>query len=222
MKRHKQNKIKEIIFEHIKNNAKGYIVLLFIFVIGIIIGIFVINHTSGSQITDIKQYISDYVTNYRQIDEIEHGSVFIDSLMSNLITFIAIWIIGITATLTPILYGVVLFRGFCLGYTISALIGTLGTKNGTIIVFSLLLLQNLILIPALLSETLSGLLVHTRINDNQNLRIIDRAKKHKDLLKREAIRHSIVSLFIIFPVIISCLIEAYVSTNIFKVVLQYI
>ncbi|MBR6034059.1 MAG: stage II sporulation protein M [Clostridia bacterium] len=223
MKRHRQKKFRNILLEHIKNNTKEYTILLSIFIIGIIIGVLLINHTSNNQRLELSNYIYNYVSNFDNCkDELDNIKILNDSIINNSITFLVLWIVGLTATLTPIIYGMVLFKGLCLGYTMSTIIGVLGVNKGLVFAISLLLPQNLILIPAILAMALSGIIVHTRTSLDYNERIFDRKKKYKESLKHEIIRHSAFSIIIIFFVIISCFVEAFISINAFKWVSQFI
>lgn len=52
-------------------------------------------------------------------------------------------------------YGAVCFKGFCLGYSAASAIATLGIKNGSIFIFSSMLLQNIILIPTIFALSIS-------------------------------------------------------------------
>ena len=223
MKRHRQKKLSSMLFEHINNNTKEYTIIISIFIIGIIIGVLLINHTSNAQRLELSNYIDNYVSNFDNgKDELDNIRIFNDSIISNSITFLVLWLIGLTASLTPIIYGILLLRGLSLGYTVSTIIGVLGIKKGLIFVTSILLPQNLILIPAILVMALSGILVHSRTKLDYNERIFDRKKKYKEILKHEIIRHSAFSIVIIFFVIVSCFVEAFISINAFKWVLQYI
>ena len=96
---------------------------------------------------------------------------------------------------------VILYKGFSVGYTISAIIASLGIKGGSVFVFSALLLQNIIFLPGIFVLAESGIKVYTRIiKNNSNIR-------------NELIRHLIIMLIIFVISVISSIVEVYISTN---------
>ena len=99
------------------------------------------------------------------------------------------------------LYIIVIYKGFALGYTISALIAVLGIKQGILIVIVSLLLQNIIFLPAFFILAENGIKLYKGIYK----RCIN--------LKEEVIRHSIIMLIAIMLSTISSFIEVYISTN---------
>lgn len=55
----------------------------------------------------------------------------------------------------PIVFGIIVYRGFSLGYTISSCVVTFGFNKGIAFILITMLLQNLILIPAILALAVS-------------------------------------------------------------------
>ena len=111
----------------------------------------------------------------------------------------------------PIVFGITLYRGFCLGYTISACISIMGLSKGLAFVILSLLLQNIIFIPVLLALAVSGFkLYKSIIKDNR-----------KENIKIEIIRHTVFSLIMLLLLIISSIIEVYISVGILKCFIKY-
>lgn len=109
-----------------------------------------------------------------------------------------------------VVYGAVCFRGFMLGYTISSIIATLGIKGGSIFIFSYMLLQNIIFIPVLFALAISGVRLYKSIMKD----------RRRENIKIEILRHTIFSAMLCVILILSSLIETYVSTNIFMLTLN--
>ncbi|MGN1298067.1 MAG: stage II sporulation protein M [Clostridia bacterium] len=108
-------------------------------------------------------------------------------------------------------FGLILYRGFCLGYTISICISIMGLSKGLLFIFIAILLQNLIFIPAILALAVSGFkLYKSIIKDNR-----------KENIKLEIIRHTIFSIVMLLLLIVSSLIEIFISTNILKILIKY-
>ena len=226
MKKHKQRKLRNAILEHIKENSRDYVILLTLFILGIVIGVFFINHSSDSQKQEITSYINTYINTLKEKRQLDYIGLLKDSILKNIFLATLLWFIGIAATLIPIIYAIVAFRGFCLGYTISSAIAILGVGNGLIFSGSTLLLQNILIIPAMLAIAFSGIQLHKRIlkSPKDNIRDEIRAKSRhgKENIKLEILRHSIFSLFMTGILVLASFIEVYVSANLFNLVVQYI
>jgi len=111
----------------------------------------------------------------------------------------------------PIVFGIVLYRGFALGYTIATFISTVGFSKGLIFIFISVLLQNLIFIPVILALGVSGFKLYKSIVKD----------KRKENIKLEIIRHTMFSIVMLILLIISSLIESFISTNILKIFIKY-
>ena len=205
------SKILNIVREHIYNNLKQYIIVSIFFLIGIIAGVIFTNYSELQLKEQIGNYITTFIeclkTDY-QIDSIN----LLKNIIGNHIIFaFLLWFMGCTIIGIPIVYGLVIYRGFSLGYTISTIIFTLGMGKGILFCIISLLLQNLIIIPAILALSVSGIkLYQAMVKD-----------KRKENLKLEIIRHTIFSFFILFLLIIASIIEVYGSNNILSLCISY-
>ncbi len=219
MKKRKQSKIRNFILEHIKNNAREYLLLVAFFVIGIVMGIFFVNHTSEPQKKEISVYIDTFINTAKENKPINYIGLLKDSILKNISLAGILWFLGIAITFVPLIYGVIVFRGFCLGYTISSAIAILGLQKGLLFSVTILLLQNIILIPAMLAIAQSGIQTNKRVLKKTE----DKKIRHeKENIKLEILRHSIFSLFMATILAISSIIEVYVSTNLFIWGVQFI
>lgn len=212
MKRNKRLKIKETIITHILNNKKEYFIISLIFIIGILLGVFFINNINDTQVETIKNYISDFVNTIKDGQTINNVDLLKQTLKNNIIIASVIWFFGTTVIGLPIVFGLILYRGFILGYTISACISIMGLQGGLIFTFSALFLQNIIFIPAIIAIAVSGFKLYKSI-------VKDR---RKDNIKLEILRHTVFSLLMLIALSISAIIEAFVSTNILVNVVKYI
>lgn len=124
--RKKPSKIKEILLEHIKNNIRQYSIVLLLFLIGLIFGVIFVNNASSEQVQEITTYLDEFVNSLKGNAQIDKGALLKECLLSNFLLVLALWFVGSTVIGIPIVYGIVIYRGFCLGYTISSAIATLG------------------------------------------------------------------------------------------------
>ena len=178
----------------------NFISIVLVFLIGIIIGMIFINHTSNDEILKITSYINDLKENIKT-GNINSFSCLIESLKQNCIIVLLIWVLGSTIIGSFFIYFVILYKGFSIGYTVSAIIASLGIRRGSVFVFSFLFMQNIILLPALFILAKSGLKVYIRI-----------MKNHVDI-KTELIRHLIIMLIVLIISVVSSIVEVYISTN---------
>lgn len=129
----KYSKTKEVLKTHLKNNIRQYSIVLLLFIIGMIFGIIFVNNSSQIQIQDITSYLNDFINSLKNDAQINKGILLKETLISNLLLSLALWFVGSTVIGIPIVYGIIAYRGFCLGYTISSVIATFGAgKRNTI------------------------------------------------------------------------------------------
>ena len=210
--RERKSKIGIIITNHIINNKKDYLISILIFLIGLIIGIMFINNIDDDRFAKINEYIKSLVSNMQTVENIDYMNLLRESMLSNFILILIIWISSSTIIGIPIVYGTLGFRGFVLGYTISSIITTLGMKYGMMFGISSLLLHNIIFIPVLLATCVSGMKLYKYIIKN----------REKSNIKTEFFRHTIFCVLMLLLLVISTVIEVYISTNLAKFIVKYI
>jgi uncharacterized membrane protein SpoIIM required for sporulation len=128
-RRKRESKIKTTILTHIEKNIREYAILSIIFLIGIVIGVIFINNTSETQSNEITTYITSFVQQLKENQNIDNFTFFKDSIKKNIVLAVFLWFMGCTVIGTAIVYLTVCFRGFCLGYTISSIILSLGIRK---------------------------------------------------------------------------------------------
>ncbi len=128
-RKRKDSKFKDFIVSHIENNLREYLIVTFIFIIGIIIGIIFINNSSDTQSSEISNYINSFTQDLKENNNINNLTLLMDSIKKNLILAVFLWFMGSTVIGISIVYLTICFRGFCLGYTISSIILSLGIRK---------------------------------------------------------------------------------------------
>ena len=147
----------------------------------------------------------------KDIETLNHAELLKSSIGQNIVLAITLWFFGTTVIGIPVVFGMIIYRGFCLGYTIAVCIMALGLPQGILFVFILLLWQNILFIPAILALAVSGFKLYKSIMKDRN----------KENVKIEVIRHTIFSFIMLLVLMISSIIEIFLSTNILKVVIKY-
>lgn len=211
MKRDKRIKLLEIIKEHIINNKKEYIIVLCIFLIGIFLGVFFINQIQEAQKTEITSYFNNFIEKMKNIENIDTMELLKGSIGQNILLAIVLWFFGTTVIGLPVVFGLVLYRGFCLGYTIAVCITIMGLPQGLVLVFILLLLQNILFVPAILALAVSGFKLYQSIVKDRN----------KENVKIEVVRHTVFSFIMLMVLIASSIIEIFLSMNLLKGFIKY-
>ena len=211
MRKNKQIKLLNTIKEHVINNAKEYIIVSLIFIIGIFLGVMFINNIQEGQKTEITSYMNNFIGKLKETPNLDNIELLKVSIWQNVIFAMLLWFFGTTVIGIPIVFGLILYRGFCLGYTISVCITIMGLSKGILFTLITLLLQNIILIPAILALAVSGFKLYKSIVKD----------KRRENVKLEIIRHTIFSLVMLIILIISSLVEIFISTNILKGVIKY-
>ena len=210
--RNSSRKIKQIIIEHVANNKKEYTIVILIFIIGIFFGVFFVNNMQESQKEEIQTYINNFIEKMKSLQNIDNATLLKNSIIQNAIFAILIWFFGTTVIGLPIVFGLVLYRGFCLGYTISSFITILGIGKGITFILASLLFQSLLTIPAILGLAVSGFKLYKSI-------IKDKAKEN---IKLEIARHTIFSLIMIAILLLASVVEIFISTNLMKILVKYL
>ncbi len=151
MKKNKRLKLKNMIYQHIKNNSKEYILLLLFFFIGIFLGVMFINNIQENQRSEISSYLNNYIDNLENIEKLNNIEILKNAVIKDIILGMILWFFGTTVIGIPIVFGIILYRGFCLGYTIASIVLTLGIGKGIIFILISLVPQNIIFIPTIIA-----------------------------------------------------------------------
>ena len=204
--------LKNIILEHVNNNLKDYTVLGLFFLVGVILGVIFINNSNECQQQQMSSYITGMISSLKEDYIIDDFSLLKISIISNIKLTLILWFAGSTVIGVPCVYGIITYRGFCIGYTSASIIGVLGIQKGVMFLLTSLLLQNILFIPCLLALGVSGLKLYKSIMKD----------KRKENIKVEIYRHTIFCFFMLIGLIFSSVIETYVSAELFTYVIRYL
>ena len=207
--RKKKNEIFNAIKEDIINNAKSYFIVLIIFAVGVFLGVMFINQMQEK--SKIEQYINTYVDETKGLENGDYLSELQNDIFNNVGLVLALWFAGTTIIGIPIVLGIILVRGFCLGYTIASCVFALGRMKGIIFILITTLLQNIIFIPAIMILGVSSIKLYKSI-------IKDRRKEN---IKLSILKHSIVSIGIMLALILSSIIKIEISYRLIVNLIKY-
>lgn len=202
---------KNTLKSYVKTNYREYVLVSLLFIIGIFIGVMIINNSKENQISEISTYINNFITNYKEIENINKTVLIMESIRKNFMFAVILWLAGTTIIGMPIVLIVILLRGTILGFTISSITVTLGPVKGILFCMATIILHNIIYIPAILTIGVSSIKLYKSIVND----------KRKENIKFEIIRHTIISILMIILLMLSTIIENVVSTHFLKKIIKY-
>ena len=205
------SKWKLVLKNYVKNNYKEYILTSLIFIIGLFIGVMIINNSTETHSSEITTYLNEFITKFKGIQNINKTSLIFTSIKNNIILAVIIWVAGTTVIGLPIVLIAILLRGLILGYTISAVTLTFGASKGIIFCLISIFLQNILFIPAVLTLGVSSIKLYKSIMKD----------KRRENIKVEIIRHTIISAIMILVLVISSLVENVISITLLKSFIKY-
>ena len=197
------NRLKNIIIEFIKENIKTYLILTIIFFIGLTLGVIFVNNANETQANQISGYINNY--------QISTKELLKNSIINNVGIAVLLWFLGSTVIGFPLIYVVVGYKGYCIGYTVSSVMATVGTGKGIIFIIATMLIQNIIYIPTILTLSVSGIKLYRLIMED----------RRRENIKLQILKHTIFSILMLILLLISSLLETYVSGNLSSIFLKY-
>lgn len=207
--RKKRNEIFDAIKNDVLNNTRSYFIVVIIFTVGVLLGVMIINQTEDK--SEIEKYINTYIDETKALKNGDYLGKLRSDIKNNIILVLLLWFAGTTIIGIPIVFGIILFRGFSLGYTIAASVFVLGKVKGIIFIMITILLQNIIFIPALMILGVSSIKLYTSI-------IKDRRKEN---IKLSILKHSVISFIIMIALILVSIIKIEVSYRLIVNLIKY-
>ncbi len=209
-RKHYKLSSRNLVLKHLTSNISRYITILTIFIIGICIGVTLVNSLPDAQANNISEYINTSIESLKNDNKISKINVFKQSLIKNIIIVIIIWLLGLTFLGNILLYLIALVLGITFGYTISSLMLLFSFIQGILFFFSTMLLQNIITIPAIVFLIVQGLKFRTElISNNGNIKYV-------------TIKYSVYCVIVMLLLLLASIIEAYVSTSLIYAISKYL
>lgn len=206
--------IKEVVYRNIKENFILYFLLVVALMIGISAGAITINMLSREQTQSLISFLDSFFKILDQ-EKIDNINIMKHSFSNNFQTIVFIWVLGITVIGLPLIFLIIILRGFIVGFTVGFLINELGFKGFS---FSMLAIlpQNIFLIPGIIALAVLGI--------NFSLKIITSRTKRgtKFSFISELTRYSITTAILSILIIVGSIVESYVTPIFMKLFLGYI
>lgn len=210
-KNYNNSEFKQLVVKHISENLNIYFKVFIIFIIGICIGISIVNQLPEIGKQSINDYISNSINTLKNNTEICKISILKSSLFKNIIIVLLIWFLGLTLISSFMLYFITLIIGITFGYTIAAIMTSLTFVQGILFLLTGMLLQNIINIPSIIFLIVHGIKSHK-----------DLLTKQKSTLKYIVAKHSACSIIVIISLCFASLVEVYISGNLIYSIVKYL
>lgn len=207
--RKRKSEIFTIIKDDILNNAKSYFIVVVIFIVGIFFGVMYINQTKDK--SEVERYINTYIDETKLIKNGDYFKELQNDVKKNIALVLLLWFAGTTIIGIPIVLGIIIFRGFCLGYTIASCVYVLGRAKALVFIAITILLQNVIFIPAIMILGVSSIKLYKSI-------VKDRRREN---IKLSITKHTLISLIILIALVISSIIKIQISYRLIVNLIKY-
>jgi len=182
--------------------------------IGISAGAITIRVLNINQKQELISFLDSFFKILNQ-DYIDSGILLKHSILNNLQTLITMWLLGIIVIGIPIIMGVVILRGFVIGFTVGFLVSELGFK-GFLFAILAILPQNLFIIP--------GIIIISVVSINFSIMILRNklSKNNRYRFSKELINYTVTILILSSIIIIGSLVEAYITPVFMKLISGYV
>ena len=143
IKRFKHNSITNAFINHIENNFKIYFFSIIIFIIGIVVGVIIVNNMSDLQTSNLYSYVNDIIYSLKN-NSITRLQIIKTSILKNTLIVFIIWIFALTVLGKYFLNIILFILGINFGYSLSCILYVLGLNRGLLFAFSMQMVLNII------------------------------------------------------------------------------
>ncbi len=115
--------------KEIRKRNSFLLIVFVIFLLGLIFGSIYITILDNSEKTTIINSVNNYFLSLDKINFDTQIQIFKNSLISNLLFFISMWLLGISTIGMPIIIIMIFFKSFVVGFSISSIFVKYGFKG---------------------------------------------------------------------------------------------
>lgn len=152
----------EYIKEYVKDNFKSIIVLLSCIIIGIVVGIFVFCFMNDGTKNELIKTLNETLS-YSKNENFQGINVIKNGMISNFILVIILYFAAITLIAPGLVCIINAFKGFAIGLYIPTLFQVFGFGNGILVLLLLVIIPNIVYIPAFIYLSINSLNFHSHI-----------------------------------------------------------
>ncbi|MHB1391771.1 MAG: stage II sporulation protein M [Clostridia bacterium] len=205
--------LNDSIKRHLADNIWIYLIVIFIFILGISLGTLAVNNIDEVSKTDAKTYIEGFL-DMTSKNELQSSYILKQSIKFNFYFTLILFFSGMIyfgIIFIPIL---IAFRGFCIGFSIAFLTENLG-RNGFLLSLGSVLPQNLIYLPVIIVMGVIGI--------NYSLWTLRNKYFKKFGAQNNLFATYAFSTLVLFILLIAgCIVESYITSLIIRAITPYI
>jgi stage II sporulation protein M len=194
-------------------NKKLYLFLLLIFIIGVIFGSIFITILDDQDKTSVLNQIGNFFSQIKS-NKINFITAFKNSITSNLIYIALVFILGISIIGIPIVIIMLFLKGFMLGFSVASIIAKykiLGLLGAVTYIFPHIILSVIVIFVISYYALKISYSIFKAVIDKKTINF-------SEIINR----YSVVMLIGVIAMVISSLIEAFVSPYIMKLFTMFI
>lgn len=188
--------------ELVASSGASFAAALFFFLLGISAGVFTELMLTSTEKEGIISYLDKYFLLTNPSD-LAFSDIFMKSAGNNLGLLIIIILAGITAIGFPVVLAALIYKGMALGFSAALLIDSMSFK-GVAIVFTSMIPQNLIIIPAVLLAGVAALNIAFHTISNRRFGI-------KKSLAESSGSYLFINAVLAAVILAGCFIESFLS-----------
>jgi len=192
-----------IFTRHISEHKSIYIILFLLFIIGFIIGSINSAFVKETVKIESQNYILEFVESLKT-QEIDSQILLRESINANIKPIIYIMLFGLVIIGIPFIFIYIGIYSYSIGFTVTAIMSSLGAKKGVAFILTLMIPQEILLLPTIFIIAVNAILISKAI------------LKRNTNLKTELLKYAFVFIVGILVAVGISLFETYVSSNLIK------
>lgn len=198
---------------HLADNIWIYLIVIFVFILGISLGAMTVNGIDDVSENDAKLYIEGFLDLTSQ-NELQSAYILRQSIKFNLYFSLIVFISSLTYLGMLFIPSLIAFRGFCIGFSVAFLTQNFGS-NGFLLSIGSVLPQNIIYVPIIIVMGVTGL--------NYSLLIFrNRYFKKYGAVSNLFAPYAFTSLVLFVMLVAGCIVESYITSMIIKAITPYV
>ena len=113
----------------LKNKNNILLVISVIFILGLIFGSIYITILKNGEKTTILNEVGNYFLSNNKLNFEDKIDIFKNELLSNLLYTVSMWLLGLSVIGLPIIFIMIFFKSFTLGFSVSSIFAKYGFKG---------------------------------------------------------------------------------------------
>lgn len=190
-----------VISRYFHDNAPIFFLLIISLIIGIIAGAFTVVAMDSNQKSDLYSYVNGFFE--ARHSDISGVELFRQIFLNYLKLILLLWFLGATVLGIPLIFGLMGFEGFTIGFTVGFVFDVFSDIRGITVIASSIIPQILIVLPFIIILSISGAkFSYYLLKGEGNNRLM------KNEVKLRLFSHSAVSLLAIIAAALGAFIQS--------------